>query len=233
MVKPVTNNLISLQSIYSICLEGDIIANKNLYYDKEYMISELNRFHEETGKIPNTSNISAKFMDYPGAPMFERLFGSFNAALKEAGFIREQNSMDKGKKAERIVKNSWLLLEDTSLEDWRAPYDLICSKGYKVDVKGSKLNIKYKHDSKTKWWNNPTCFWTFNTKKKTVTDYYICLGFDNKFEKLKHVWIFKNDAKLKSKHSIRISEKMIANFKKNEWDAKKCNLDLTFDSFMY
>ena len=170
-------------------------------------------------------------MDYPGAPIFERLFGSFNIALKEAGFTREQNTMDKGKKAERIVKNSLILLEDTSLENWYAPYDLICSKGHKVDVKGSSLHIKYFNGCKP--WQKPTLFWVFNTNRNTIVDYYICLGFDNKYEKLKHVWIFKNDVGLKSKYGFRIYEKHIDEYTQHEWDPKKCNLDLTLDSFLY
>lgn len=195
------------------------------------MISELKRFHKETGKIPNTSNMKGKFMDYPGVTVFVRLFGSFNAAVKAAGFVREQSAMDKGKKAERIVKNSLILLEDTSLEDWRAPYDLICSKGYKVDVKGSSLHMIYQCGHKA--WHKPLLLWSFNTKQKVISDYYICLGFDNKYRKLKHIWIFKNDVKLKSRSGIQIYEKRIGDYKKNEWDKKKCNLDLTFDSFLY
>jgi len=228
-IKPATNTVISLQSIYIICLEGEIMSNQNYYFDEEYLISELKRFNEETGKIPSTKNMSGKYLDYPSPQIFERLFGSFNNAKRKAGFECKTCSVEKGKKAERIIKNTVDMLEDTSRNNWFAPYDLICSKGYKVDVKGSSLlypSIKRK-------WTTPILFWTFNTNKNVIVDYYICVGFDETFHKVNHVWIFKNDKTLKSKHCIHIQQNKLDQFKQFEWDLNKCNMDMKLGLYTY
>lgn len=230
-IKPAVTKLINLQSIYNQCSEGGVISNKNLYYDEEYMLSELKRFYKDTGYIPNTSNMRRYNGEYPTSEMFTRLFGSFGAALKRAGFDRKISTVEKGKKAERIVKNSVSMLEDTSRKYWLAPYDLICSRGYKVDVKGSSLRVVYQGGYKP--WRTPHKFWSFNTKRNTIVDYYICLGFDTDYKKLEHMWLFKNDSHIKSKIGININDKYKNEFIKNELDLNRCNLDMKLDLYTY
>lgn len=70
-IKPAVTKLINLQSIYNQCSEGGIISNKNLYYDEEYMLSELKRFYKDTGYIPNTSNMRRYNGEYPTSEMFK------------------------------------------------------------------------------------------------------------------------------------------------------------------
>ena len=62
-------------------------------------------------------------------------------------------------------------------------YDFICGKGFKIDVKSSVLH-KDKRDG------NRSPFWKFSTRRNTVADYFLCLGFDNR-EALTpmHVWL--------------------------------------------
>jgi hypothetical protein len=69
-------------------------------------------------------------------------------------------------------------------------FDYICGKGFKIDVKSACLH------------NN---IWTFYTRRNTVADYFLCLGFDNRNDlNPLHVWLFPNDV-TNSKASIQIS----------------------------
>ena len=45
-------------------------------------------------------------------------------------------------------------------------YDFICNKGYTVDVKGACLNKKGS--------------WSFNIRRNTIADYFLCLAFNNR-----------------------------------------------------
>lgn len=54
-------------------------------YNKEFLISELQRFVEENGRNPRQIDIQIKF-GYPAAGNYRNYFGSWNNALLEAGF---------------------------------------------------------------------------------------------------------------------------------------------------
>jgi hypothetical protein len=55
-------------------------------YTKEILILELQRYYNETGKIPTTT-IFRKNKTFPHSKNYEYYFGTWNIALKEAGFL--------------------------------------------------------------------------------------------------------------------------------------------------
>jgi hypothetical protein len=87
-------------------------------------------------------------------------------------------------------------------------YDYICGKGYKIDVKsGCLLPI-----TKT------TFRWTFNIWNNDITDYFLCLAFNNR-EELEplHIWLI--PSKVVSDHkriSISNNPKSLAKWTKYE-----------------
>lgn len=63
--------------------------NKSKYingYDKDFLISEIQRYFSENGKTPVCSDFDKKGSGYPSRKTFEKHFGSFGNALVEAGF---------------------------------------------------------------------------------------------------------------------------------------------------
>lgn len=65
-------------------IEAKIEINKICKYDNEFLISELNRYTKENNKIP----IEQDFKDnksFPHPGVYEKHFGTWNNALKEAG----------------------------------------------------------------------------------------------------------------------------------------------------
>jgi len=57
----------------------------NKFYDKDYLVKEIERFIEENGYIPSTNEFRFS-KGYPGVKGYKRLFGSFNNALVELGY---------------------------------------------------------------------------------------------------------------------------------------------------
>lgn len=57
----------------------------NKYYDKDYLVKEIERFIEKYGHIPSTNEF--RYTEgFPGTKGYKRLFGSFNNALVELGY---------------------------------------------------------------------------------------------------------------------------------------------------
>ena len=57
----------------------------NKFYDKDFLVKEIERFIEENGHIPSTNEF--RYTDgYPSTKGYKRLFGSFNNALVELGY---------------------------------------------------------------------------------------------------------------------------------------------------
>ncbi len=93
-------------------------------------------------------------------------------------------------------------------------FDFICNKGFKIDVKSSCIL----HIPK---WN----FWTFNIEKNKLTDYFLCIAFDDRKNlNIEHIWLIKGDEFIKNsknlneymKLSLGTSYKTIETFKKYE-----------------
>ena len=57
----------------------------NKYYDKDFLVKEIERFMEEYGHVPSTNEFRAT-KGYPSVKGYKRLFGSFNSALVELGY---------------------------------------------------------------------------------------------------------------------------------------------------
>lgn len=79
-------------------------------YTKDELISELQRFHRENGRVPKIKDIQTKF-GYPDFNNYRNHFGSWNNALKAAGLKinKIQSSLDRtetclycGKRADEI-----------------------------------------------------------------------------------------------------------------------------------
>ena len=89
-------------------------------------------------------------------------------------------------------------------------YDFICSNGYKIDVKSS---CKHKR-------NNRSNIWTFSIKKNTISDYFLCLAFDNRTDlNPLYIWLIPNSI-VNDKMIISISESTI-----NKWNKYKLNIN--------
>lgn len=87
-------------------------------------------------------------------------------------------------------------------------YDFICNHGKKIDVKSSCI-LK----------NNQG--WNFNINKNTITDYFLCIAFDNRHDlNPLHVWMMPSD-KVKTKTSIGISKSTIGKWAEFELDISK------------
>ena len=85
-------------------------------------------------------------------------------------------------------------------------YDLICGRGYKVDVKSS---------CKRKNRNG----WLFCPDHNTIADYFLCLAFDNR-EDLNplHVWLIPGE-KINHRGSVGISPATL-----HKWDAYRLDI---------
>lgn len=59
--------------------------SSNKYYEKDFLVKEIERFIAEHKHIPSTNEF--RFSEgYPGVKAYKRLFGSFNNALVELGY---------------------------------------------------------------------------------------------------------------------------------------------------
>lgn len=59
--------------------------NSNKYYEKDYLVKEIERFINENNHIPSTNEFRYS-KGYPGIKAYKRIFGSFNNALVELGY---------------------------------------------------------------------------------------------------------------------------------------------------
>jgi len=90
-------------------------------------------------------------------------------------------------------------------------FDFICSRDYKIDVKSACR-------SKRRWNDH----WQFRIKQNTITDYFLCLAFNNR-ETLEpeHLWLIPGE---KVNHlsglSITDSNKSLSKWSEYELDAK-------------
>lgn len=210
------------------------MTTKNGPFSRNELLSELYRFVDEYGlPIDKKTYKNYCVYGYPGYTHYLKEFKSWRNVLISAKLPipKSCETKEKGKKAERIINNTFSMKEHSSIINWQSPYDFICSKGYTIDVKGSKLIQQY--HGKIKLWKKPVEIWSFNTKRKTDVDYFICLGFDTEYNKLLHIWIFKNSNKIKNKSAIIINKKWMDEYLKYEYDIKKCNLDMTLQNYEY
>lgn len=59
--------------------------NSNKYYERDYLVKEIERFIEENNHIPSTNEF--RYTEgFPGTKAYKRIFGSFNCALVELGY---------------------------------------------------------------------------------------------------------------------------------------------------
>lgn len=59
--------------------------SSNKYYDKDFLVKEIERFITENGHVPSTNEFRHT-KNYPSTKAYKRLFGSFNNALVELGY---------------------------------------------------------------------------------------------------------------------------------------------------
>ena len=83
-------------------------------------------------------------------------------------------------------------------------YDFICGKGYKVDVKSAcyqKRNINT---------------WSFAINKNIISDYFLCLAFDNRHDlEPKHIWLIPGYI-LNNNMTVSISNSTLKKWKQYE-----------------
>jgi len=162
---------------------------------KEFLISELHRFVKENNRNPTQSEMINK-NGYPSIRPYITHFGSWDNSLNVAK-LYHNNNIKKAKIAECKVMDSLENATHKSNENWSSAYDILCSKGYKVDVKSSKLYVR----------RNNSFRWQFHLKNNEIADYFFCLGYgynDDKYENLQRVWKFKNENWLKNTNFITI-----------------------------
>jgi hypothetical protein len=76
--------------------------------------------------------------------------------------------------AEKILSN--LFINTEMMPNGNPGYDFTCGKGYKIDCKSSTI----RNDS----------YWSFNITRNIITDYFLCLAFDNRDSLTPlHVWL--------------------------------------------
>jgi hypothetical protein len=106
--------------------------------------------------------------------------------------------------------------EDIKRASRKAPYDFVCKRGYKIDVKSSCLQYRYEGTAPQ---------WNFNILYNTAPDYFMCLAFDNR-ESLTpmHVWLIPGEV-VCNRSAIRISNsphsKSLAKWKPYEGNIEK------------
>ena len=83
-------------------------------------------------------------------------------------------------------------------------YDFICGRGYKVDVKSACLNKENR--------------WQFKLRYNTITDYFLCIAFDNREDlNPKYLWLMPG-SDMNDHSSICISQSTINKWSKYELD---------------
>jgi hypothetical protein len=89
-------------------------------------------------------------------------------------------------------------------------YDIICSNGYRIDVKSSILHKDIES-------RKP--HWEFRISKNKIADYFLCLGFDDRknLNILKH-WMIPGHV-INNKNGIRMSENTFHKWRKYEIDS--------------
>ena len=107
-----------------------------------------------------------------------------------------------GNKAEIILMNMFERVE--RMEFGNQGYDFICGSGYKIDAK-SACHRK-----------NTSTRWTFRIDRNKITDYFLCLAFDDR-ENLTplHVWLIPG-AVLNNYTGVGISESTLHKWSKYE-----------------
>ena len=89
-------------------------------------------------------------------------------------------------------------------------FDFICDHGKKIDVKAACL---YKCKTQKPYWN-------FNINKNTISDFFLCLAFDDRTHLTPlHIWL------LPSQKFNHLSSTGIAITKINKWDEYKLNIN--------
>lgn len=89
-------------------------------------------------------------------------------------------------------------------------YDFICNKGMKIDVKSSCILHR----------KNQLDHFTFNIKRNTIADYFLCLAFNNRNDLNPiHMWLLPGD-KFNHIKCTTISETSI-----NKWDEYRLPID--------
>jgi hypothetical protein len=96
--------------------------------------------------------------------------------------------------AERVLSG---FFEDVKRMPYGNPgFDFICKRGNKIDVKSSCLILR----------NDGGKYWKFMIKKNQITDYFLCIAFDNR-ESLTplHVWLVPSK-NVSSQHAFHITD---------------------------
>jgi hypothetical protein len=85
-------------------------------------------------------------------------------------------------------------------------HDLICNKGYKIEVKSACISNK----------NTPG--WTFHIRRNIIADYFVCLAFNNRINlSPMHIWIIpKSIASGRSSITITNSKKVLKKWEQYE-----------------
>jgi len=86
-------------------------------------------------------------------------------------------------------------------------YDFLCGKGFKIDVKSA---CRYAHPQRK------TDCWYFNINRNKITNYFLCLGFDNrKSLNPEHVWLIPSHI-VNNKRAFQISESKLPKWSQYE-----------------
>lgn len=146
----------TLENLASKC-EIKTITQKNGKYKDEHLISELKRFYKEFGRIPMQVDFEKiKGTGYPSRKSFANHFGSFNDALKAAGFdIEEKPEYTR----DYLLSEIYRFIEE--FERQPSSNDMDRTKGYP-----SKSNYQKVFGS----WNNATQEAGFKPLSNRYTD---------------------------------------------------------------
>lgn len=90
-------------------------------------------------------------------------------------------------------------------------YDFICNRGMKIDVKSSTIHVRQDRND----------LWTFNIRKNTTADHFLCIAYDNRVDLTPmHVWLVPGDI-INDVHSVAVSVGAPDKFREYELDIAK------------
>lgn len=203
--------------------EANIPLNIVHYYTDEYLLNELKRYYNDTGKIPSINGLRNTNNKYPFSDTYINHFDSWKNAIKMVGFSSIKNEVEKGRCGEVVVFNSFKNKEmamDISGKNSQSYFDGICPNGKIYDVKSSSLNC-YKSTLKNKLYIYDGWGFKFNNKEKEKIEYYFLLGYDKNHEKLINSWMVPSYIIFpRISVTIKNSEKSI-----NKWKEYKISLN--------
>lgn len=156
-------------------------GERNCKYSNENCLKPIQEFIDKNGRIPKSTEYNKK-NNLPSYNTICYYYGTIDFALKKLGY-KQESHIQNAKRAES--KACELYPQCIQRKSLKHIYDLDCIKGYKLEVKSCRLRMKHK---KTWFWE-----FRFSDKQKEIVDYFVCFGYDKEFNKLKHLWLIKNE----------------------------------------